>query len=53
VVVNRLSNAPLSEANVVSVQEAQSFTHSVSGANNDDDKLFGPVTTTTVHVNVK
>ena len=53
VVVNRLSNASLADANVVSVREAQSFTHSVSGANNDDDKLFGPVTTTIVHVNVK
>ena len=53
VIVNRLSDAPLSDASVVSVREAQSFTHTVSGANNDDDKQFGPVTTTTVHVNVR
>lgn len=53
VIVNRLSDAPLSDANVVSVGAAQNFTHTVSGANNDDDKQFGPVTTTTVYVNVK
>ncbi|AQA04718.1 hypothetical protein BVC93_22415 [Mycobacterium sp. MS1601] len=53
VVVNRLSERPLTEANVVSVGEGASFTHTVSGANHDDDKQFGPVTTTTVYVNVR
>jgi hypothetical protein len=53
VIVNRLSEAPLDEANVVSVGRGQSFTHSVTGANGDDDKLYGPVTRTTVYVNVK
>jgi hypothetical protein len=53
VVVNRQSNAPLASANVVSIGEGASFTHTVSGANNDDDKQFGPVTTTTLYVNVR
>jgi fructose-specific phosphotransferase system component IIB len=53
VVVNRLSTSPLDEANVVSVGEGPSFTHSVTGANTDGDKLYGPVTTTTVYVNVR
>lgn len=53
VVVNRQSTAPLSEATVVSIGEGPAFTHSVSGANRDDDKLYGPVTTRTVYVNVK
>lgn len=53
VIVNRLSTAPLDEANVISVGRGQSFTHSVTGANNDDDKLYGPVTRSTVYVNVR
>jgi hypothetical protein len=53
VVVNRLSDRPLTETDVVSVGEGASFTHTVSGANNDGDKQFGPVTTTTVYVNVR
>ncbi|CAN5522973.1 hypothetical protein BH10ACT9_BH10ACT9_31030 [soil metagenome] len=53
VIVNRLSEVPLNEANVVSVGRGQTFTHSVSGANNDDDKLYGPVPRTTVYVNVR
>ena len=53
VIVNRLSSTPLSEASVVSVGQGSNFTHTVSGANNDDDKQFGPVTKMTVHVNVK
>jgi hypothetical protein len=53
VIVNRLSDAPLTQASVVSVSRGQSFTHTVTGANNDDEKLFGPVTKTTVYVNVK
>ncbi|MET0900562.1 MAG: hypothetical protein ABWY45_21830 [Mycobacterium sp.] len=53
VVVNRLSATPLDEAAVVSVGRGPNFTHSVTGANNDGDKLYGPVTTTTVYVNVR
>ncbi|WP_197379910.1 hypothetical protein [Mycolicibacterium mengxianglii] len=53
VVVNRLSNAALDQATVVSVGEGTAFTHSVSGANSDGDKLYGPVTTRTVYVNVR
>ena len=53
VVVNRLSATPLDEATVVSVGRGPNFTHSVTGANNDSDKLYGPVTTTTVYVNVR
>lgn len=53
VIVNRLSETPLDQANVVSVGRGQSFTHSVSGANNDTDKLYGPVTRSTVYVNVR
>jgi hypothetical protein len=53
VIVNRLSATPLDEANVVSVGRGQSFTHSVTGANTDDDKLYGPVTRTTVYVSVR
>lgn len=53
VVVNRLSNTPLTQANVISVHRAQNFSHSVSGANKDNDKLFGPVNEQVVYVNVK
>lgn len=53
VVINRLSVTPLDDATVVSVGEGPSFTHSVTGANSDGDKLYGPVTTTTVYVNVR
>jgi hypothetical protein len=50
VIVNRLSTAPLEEANVVSVGPGQSFTHSVTGA---DNKLYGPATRATVYVSVR
>jgi hypothetical protein len=58
VIVNRLSNAPLSEASVVSVGEGPSFSHSDSNARNNEsytgyDKQSAPVTTMTVYVNVK
>lgn len=53
VVVNRLSERSLEEANVVSVGKGATFTHTVSGANNDDDKQFGPVSATTVYVDVR
>jgi hypothetical protein len=50
VIVNRLSTAPLDEANVVSVGRGQSFTHSVAGATNT---LYGPATRSTVYVSVR
>jgi hypothetical protein len=53
VVVNRQSTAALADANVVSIGEGAAFTHSVSGANADDDKIMGPVTTRTIYVNVR
>lgn len=53
VIVNRLSDAPLAQANVVSVGRGQSFLHSVTGANNTDVKLYGPVSRNTVYVSVK
>lgn len=53
VVVNRLSERSLAEANVVSVGKGATFTHTVSGANNDTDKQFGPVSATTVYVDVR
>jgi hypothetical protein len=53
VIVNHLSEAPLAQADVVSVGRGQTFMHSVSNANNDDDKLYGPVPRNTVYVNVK
>lgn len=53
VVVNRLSTSPLTEANVVSVGQGPSFTHTVSGASSNDDRVFGPVTKTLVYVQVK
>ncbi|WP_197379908.1 hypothetical protein [Mycolicibacterium mengxianglii] len=57
VVVNRLSNAPLSQATVVSVGEGASFTHTDTNAKNTQDYTgddrFAPVTTRTVYVNVR
>jgi len=53
VIVNRLSEAPLDRANVVSVGRGQTFLHSVTGANHQDNKLYGPVPRNTVYVNVK
>ncbi|MET0900025.1 MAG: hypothetical protein ABWY45_19110 [Mycobacterium sp.] len=53
VIVNRLSEVPLAQANVVSVGRGQTFLHSVSNANNDADKLYGPVPRNTVYVNVR
>ena len=58
VIVNRLSNAPLSEANVVSVGKGASFSHQDNNAKNNQsytgyDRQSAPVTTMTVYVNVK
>jgi hypothetical protein len=53
VIVNRLSEAPLDRANVVSVGRGQTFLHSVTGATNNDNKLYGPVPRNTVYVNVR
>jgi muramoyltetrapeptide carboxypeptidase LdcA involved in peptidoglycan recycling len=53
VVVNRLSERSLEEANVVSVGKGATFTHTVSGANNDAALQFGPVSATTVYVDVR
>lgn len=53
VIVNRLSATPLNQASVVSVGRGQTFTHSVSGANNGDAVVYGPVSPTTVYVNVR
>jgi hypothetical protein len=53
VVVNRLSERPLTEANVVSLGEGASVTHAVSDASGNDARQFGPVTASTVYVNVR
>ncbi|MGB3485976.1 MAG: hypothetical protein WBB07_27620 [Mycobacterium sp.] len=57
VIVNRLSNSPLAEANVVSVGEGPSFTHNKSIAGTEDytghDRSYAAVTTRTVYVNVR
>ncbi|CAN5316074.1 hypothetical protein BH11ACT6_BH11ACT6_41700 [soil metagenome] len=53
VIVNRLSETPIDQANVVSVGRGQTSLNSVTGANNEDDKLYGPVPRSTVYVNVK
>ena len=58
VIVNRLSNAPLADANVVSVGKGPNFSHSDTNAKNNQsytgyDKQSAPVTTMTVYVNVK
>ncbi|CAN5289538.1 hypothetical protein BH11ACT6_BH11ACT6_38050 [soil metagenome] len=57
VIVNRQSNTPLAEANVVSVGEGASFTHtqSINGADGYTgyDRQFAPKTTKTIYVNVR
>lgn len=49
VVVNRLSERSLAEANVVSVGKDATYTHTVS----DAALQFGPVSATTVYVDVR
>ncbi|GAA1674160.1 hypothetical protein MMUR_13890 [Mycolicibacterium murale] len=59
VIVNRLSTAPLAEANVVSVGEGPTFSHTNSnnraegGYAPNSDNQFAPVNTKTVYVNVR
>ena len=58
VIVNRLSNAPLADANVVSIGKGPSFSHSDTNAKNnqsytDYGRQFAPITTKTVYVTVK
>jgi hypothetical protein len=58
VVVNRLSNAPLDQASVVSIGEGATFTHSDTNAKNNQsytgyDRQFAPDNKTTVYVNVR
>ncbi|WP_232374940.1 hypothetical protein [Mycolicibacterium mengxianglii] len=58
VIVNRLSNAPLAQASVVSIGEGASFSHTDQNAKNNQsytgyDRQFAPKTTKTVYVNVK
>ena len=57
VVVNRLTSAPLHEANVVSVGVGPTFTHteSINGDNSYTgyDRQFAPANVTTVYVNVR
>ena len=59
VIVNRLSNAPLSEASVVSVGEGATFSHINSNNGNEGgygpnaDNTFAPQNTKTVYVNVR
>ena len=58
VIVNRLSNSPLSEANVVSVGEGPTFTHTNQNAKatqsyTDYDRQFAPNNVKTVYVNVR
>ncbi|MDF2822971.1 MAG: hypothetical protein K0R68_379 [Mycobacterium sp.] len=59
VIVNRLSETPLSEANVVSVGEGPTFSHTNSNNGNEggygpnSDNTFAPQNTKTVYVNVR
>ncbi|MGB3486005.1 MAG: hypothetical protein WBB07_27770 [Mycobacterium sp.] len=58
VIVNRLSEAPLAEAHVVSVGQGPTFTHSNNNAKNTQnytgyDRQFAPVITKTVYVDVR
>ena len=58
VIVNRLSNKPLSESSVVSVGEGASFTHADTNAKNhqsytDYGHQFAPVQQRTIYVNVR
>ncbi|CAN5637135.1 hypothetical protein BH11ACT6_BH11ACT6_15450 [soil metagenome] len=58
VIINRLGNAPLDEANVVSVGQGPSFNHPVSGLRlrdnyTDHDRNFGSQIVQSVYVNVR
>jgi hypothetical protein len=59
VIVNRLSTAPLAEANVVSVGQGPTFTTTNTNAGNEggygaqSDRAFAPENTKTVYVNVR
>ena len=59
VVVNRLSETPLSEASVVSVGQGPTFSHTNSNNANEggygpnSDNTFAPQNTKTVYVNVR
>jgi hypothetical protein len=59
VIVNRLSNAPLSEASVVSVGEGATFSHTNTNNGNqggygpNSDNQFAPQNTKTIYVNVR
>lgn len=52
VIVNRMSTAPVSEANVVSVGEGPAFSHNVAADGSSSDYSV-PVTTRTVYVNIR
>ncbi|CAN5171129.1 hypothetical protein BH11ACT6_BH11ACT6_13650 [soil metagenome] len=59
VIVNRQSNAPLSEASVVSIGKGATFSTTNTNAGNEggyganSDRQFAPQNTQTVYVNVK
>ncbi|MGB3482604.1 MAG: hypothetical protein WBB07_10390 [Mycobacterium sp.] len=53
VVVNRLSERPLADADVISVGKATSFPRVVFYPTNDGARQPSPVSTTTVYVNVR
>ena len=59
VIVNRLSTAPLAEANVVSVGQGPTFSHSNPNNGNEggygpnSDNTYAPENTKTVYVNVR
>ncbi len=59
VIVNRLSNSPLSEASVVSVGQGPTFSHTNTNNGNEggyssvNDRQFAPDNVKTVYVNVK
>ena len=59
VIVNRLSNAPLSEAGVVSVGQGPTFSKTNTNAGNEggygaqSDRQFAPENVKTIYVNVR
>ena len=59
VIVNRLSNSPLAEANVVSVGEGPTFSHSNPNKANEggygpnSDNQYAPQNTKTVYFNIR
>jgi hypothetical protein len=59
VIVNRLSNAPLADAAVVSVGQGPTFPHNNTNNSNqggygpNSDSKYAPVNTKTVYVNVR